>query len=124
MAGNLAKKRLSRILLTYLVFAIPVSLAFSQGESFCIDNMSADRLDSGAYLTLIDNTADWQTESTTNINRTRRYSSSSLHNRLLRVFTFAGICIVAVYFTGSRFQIIKKENAFFIKNNIPLKLRI
>ena len=122
MTCYLGKKWLHIILLAYLVLAVPGSLVFSVGESFCVDNLDTDSLGADVFFSSISHTVDWLAEDTT-IGKAQ-YSSSRLRYGLLRELDFVGICITALYFARSYLQLIKNDNVFTARNHIPLILRL
>jgi hypothetical protein len=117
------EKRSKSVLLVYLILALIGSAAISAGEAFYLED-SNDSLSSGRYFSSIEYNVDWLTTNILTLRRARGYSNSPLRNKLLRIFTFAGIFSIALYLVGANLKIIKNDNVQIIKNLVLLKLRI
>ena len=118
------KKWAKFVLFAYLILALIGSSAISAGEAFYLEDSDDDSLSSGRYLSSIDYTIDWLAANILTLRKARGNSNSLLGNRLLRVFTFAGILSIALYLVGENLKIIRNDNIQIIKNLVPLKLRI
>jgi len=118
------KKWAKFVLFAYLILALIGSSAISAGEAFYLEDSDDDSLSSGRYLSSIDYTIDWLAANILTLRKARGNSNSLLGNRLLRVFTFAGILSIALYLVGENLKIIKNDNIQITKNLVSLKLRI
>jgi len=121
MNCNFGEKRAKPILLIYFILAMIGSSAISAGEAFYFEK-SNDNLSSGRYYSSENHNIDWLARVT--IRKENNSSNSLQRNRLLRVFTFAGILIMAMYLVSANLKIIKNDDVPKIKNLIPMKLRI
>jgi len=119
MTHNVGEERSRHILLIYLMIALIGSSAISAGEAFYFER-SNDNLSSGRFSST-DQNIDWLARVT--IRKDNGSSHSPQRNRLLRVFTFAGIIAIAMYLLRANLKIIKNDNVPIIKNSIPMKLR-
>ena len=104
------------------MFALIGSSVISAGESFRLEYSNSDNLRSNGYYSSADHNIDWLARVT--IRKTNGYSNSLQRNRLLRVFSLAGIIVITVYLVGANLKIIKNNNIPVIKNLVLLKLRI
>jgi len=117
----MGKKRVTLVLLIYMMLALIGTSTISAGEAFCSDYSDKDSLGSNRYFSSIDHTIDWLAQVT--IRKTNGYSNSVSRNRLLRVFTFEGIIAITAYLAEEN-QKIKNDNISIIRNLVLLKLRI
>jgi len=120
MVCNIGEKHSKHILLIYLIIVLIGSSAISAGEALYFEQ--SGNLGSGRYYSSTDHNIDWLARVT--IRKDNSYSNSLLRNRLLRIFSFAGIIAIAMYLLKSNLKIIKNDNVPIIKNIIPLKLQI
>jgi len=118
------KKRAKLVLFAYFILALIGSSAISAGEAFYLENSNNDNISSGRYFSSIDHNVDWLAANILTLKRARGYSNSPLRNKLLRIFTFAGIFSIALYLVGANLKIIENDYIQIIKNLVPLKLRI
>jgi hypothetical protein len=116
------KKKLKLFLFMYLILALIYSSAISASETFCFEHSSNDNLSSDTYLSSVGNNIDWLAVVT--IKKTRNNSNSLLRNKLLRVFTLAGIISITVYLAGAKQKTVKNDNIPIIKSLVNLNLRI
>ena len=124
MWRRLGKKSLHLLFFIYLILALTGSFVISISESFCVDYLNANKLDSFGFFSIINHNVDWLAEDTATIGNAYGNSFFPLYNGLLRALLFAGIPAAAICVSGSRFHLIKNDRISHLKNNILLKLRI
>jgi len=118
------KKQTKIVLFAYLILALIGSSAISAGEAFCLEYSDNDSLSSGGYFSSINHIIDRLAANILTLRKARGYSNSLLRNRLLRIFTLAGVIAIALYLAGTNLKIIKNDNIQIIRNLVLLKLRI
>jgi hypothetical protein len=106
----------------YLILSLICSSVISVNEAFHFEYSNNDNLNSGTYFSSVGNNVDWLAAVT--IKKARSYSNSLLRNKLLRIFTLAGIISMAVYLMGVRQKTVKNNNIPIIKSLVILNLRI
>jgi hypothetical protein len=116
------EKKLKLFLFMYLILALVCSSVISATEAFRFGYSSNDNLSSSAYFSSVGNNVDWFAVVT--IKKDGGYSNSLPRNRLLRIFTFAGIFSMAVYLLGAKQRTVKNDNIPIIKSLVILNLRI
>jgi len=121
MICNIGEKRAKITLLVYLIFALIGSSAISAGEAFYLEQSNSDSMVQGRFYSSTDHNIDWLARVT--IRKDNGSSNSLQRNRLLRVFTFAGIIAITTYLVKTNLKTIKNDNVPIIKNSIPLILR-
>jgi hypothetical protein len=121
MIFNLKEKWVKVFLLTYLIFVLICSSAISAGEAFGHDYSNNDNLNSGTYFSSVGSNIDWLARVT--IRKAAGNSNSQLRSRLLRVFTFAGTIVMAIYLMRANLKNKNNKNPT-MKNLVLLKLRI
>ena len=121
MTCSIGEKRTKIILLVYLILVLIGTSAISAGEAFYLEQSSADSMNQERYSSA-DYNIDWLARVT--IRKDNGSSNSLQRNRLLRIFTFAGITAIAMYLVRVNLKIIKNDNIPITKNSIPMKLRI
>jgi len=120
MACNIGEKRSKVILLVYLILVLIGSSAISAGEALYLEQSSGDSMSQEKFSST-DHNIDWLARVT--IRKDNGSLNSPQRNRLLRIFTFAGIIAIAMYLVRTNLKIIKNDNIPIIKNSIPMKLR-
>ena len=121
MIRNIEEKRVKVFLLTYLIFVLVCTSAISAGEAFGYEYSNNDSLNSSTYFSSVGHNIDWLARVT--LRKANGDSNSHLRSRLLRVFTFAGTAVMAIYLIRAN-QKNKNNKIQTIKNLVLLKLRI
>jgi len=124
MPRKTGKKKLKLFLFVYLILVLIGSSAISAGEALWFESLNNDRLGSRGCFSVLSHNIDWLAGEILTLRKANCYSNSLLRNKLLRVFTFAGIISIAMYLVGAKQKIIKNDNIPTIKSLVVLNLRI
>jgi hypothetical protein len=106
----------------YLILALICSSVILAIEIFRFEYSSNENLNSSTYFSSVGNNVDWLAVVT--IKKDNGHSNSLPRNRLLHIFTFAGIIFIAVYLAGAKQKTIKNDNIPINKSFVILNLRI
>jgi hypothetical protein len=124
MPHKAGEKKLNLFLFMYLILALLCSSAISASEAFWFESPNNDSLSSSGCFSVISNNIDWLTGEIITLRKANGHSNSLLRNRLLRIFTFAGIISIEVYLVGAKQKTIKNDNIPINKSLVILNLRI
>jgi hypothetical protein len=121
-------KKLKLFLFMYLILVLICSSVNSASEAFCFESSNNDSLGSSGCFSVISN-IDWLTGEILTLKKANGHLNSLLRNRLLRIFTFAGIIsagiiFIAVYLVGVKQKTVNNDNIPLIKNLVIVNLRI
>jgi hypothetical protein len=116
------EKKLKLFLFMYLILSLIRSSAISASEAFWFESPNNDSLGSGTYFSSVGNNLDWL--AVVSIKKAKGHSDSLPRNRLLRIFTFAGLISIAVYLVGAKQKTVKNDYIPITKSLVILNLRI
>jgi hypothetical protein len=118
------EKKLKLFLFMYLILSLIRLSAISASEAFWFESPNNDSLGSSGCFSAISYNIDWLTGEIITLKKANGYSDSLLRNRLLRIFTFAGLISIAVYLVGAKQKTVKNGYIPITKSLVILNLRI